>query len=249
MNCRRIQSLIPLYVEGDLKAGKARQVRSHLEECSGCARVSSEYQDSQQWLRSYTPPDFESDFFDGLRSGVLREIEAGEIEASRPRRSWFHTFGPRFALNSTSLALASLVVFAALVGLALYAYPSMGSDEVPPSYLRGDAGAPLVPGLDARAPSEIDWRLPDPKPRPPRPAPKSEAARDSGPAREGRIALATPGESPSAPPSPVAVGGEPLRKVLRIELQTGDPNIRIIWFAPSEPNAEDSKLIINAETE
>jgi hypothetical protein len=26
-------------------------------------------------------------------------------------------------------------------------------------------------------------------------------------------------------------------EILRIELQTADPNIRIIWFAPKEPNS------------
>jgi Putative zinc-finger len=244
MNCRRIQGLIPLYVEGDLNTGKAARVRSHLEECSECARVSSEYRASQQWLRSYTPPDFEADFFDGLRRGVLREIEAG-----RSRRPWFSLFDPRLALKPASLALASLVVVGASIGLALYVHPGMKNEEVP-LYLRGDAGAVQVPGLDNRAPSDIDWGLPDPKPRSPRRAPKRGAARDFERVGEGRAALATLGESPSPEPfTPTGMGGEAPGKVLRIELQTGDPNIRIIWFAPSESNAEDSKLIINAETE
>ena len=244
MNCRRIQGLIPLYVEGDLKAGKAAHVRSHLEECPECERVSSEYRASQQWLRSYTPPDFGEDFFDGLRGGVLSEIEAG-----RSRRSRFSLFGPRLALSPAPLALASLVVFAAFVGLALYSYPGMKNDEAPP-YLRGGAGAARVPGIDDRAPSDIDWRLSDATPRSPRPAPKLGAARGPGHERQRRAALATLGGRPAPEPfAPAAVGGEPSEKVLRIELQTGDPNIRIIWFAPPESNAEGSKLIINTETE
>lgn len=235
MNCRRIQELIPLFIEGDLKAGKAGPVRSHLEGCPDCAQVASEYRGSQQWLKSYTPPDFEESFFDGLRRGVHREIDATNSRAFRFRRL--------LALSPASFALASVAVFGLFFGLAFYLWPDV-SDETPP-YLLGDAGIPQLPGLDAGAPSDIDWKLPAADP-----SIDSRAERPRRQRRGGGPGMISRGPNPSLEPvEPLAVEAAPSREVLRIEFQTGDPNIRIIWFAPAEANAGDSKRIISVETE
>ena len=231
MNCRRTQDLIPLFIEGDLKTAKAGPVLSHLDRCPECAQIASEYRASQQWLKSYAPPDFEEEFFDGLRGGVLREL--GASPSSKPR------FDLRLILSPASFALASVVVLGLCLGLAMYAYSNRG-DEIPP-YLRGDAGLPQVPGLDARAPSDIEWKLPAAGPR---------VGRPRHPGRRAAPGVISRGEGRSLEPvDPVAVEAEPSRKALRIELQTGDPNIRIIWFAPGEDIAEGPKLRTSVETE
>jgi hypothetical protein len=226
MNCRRMQDLIPLFIEGDLKEGQAGPVRSHLEGCPECAQIASEYRASQQWLKAYTPPDFEEDFFDGLRRDVHREIGAGSSRASRFNR--LLALNPA-SWNPASFALASVAVFGLFVGLTVYAYLNMSgglsSHEIPP-YLLGGTSPTGVPGLDAGAPSDIDWKL-------------REANRRAGRTRNRR----------PEPAAPLTIEAEPARAVLRIELQTGDPNIRIIWFAPGEANAGNSKMIISVETE
>ena len=236
MNCRRIQDLIPLFIEGDLKAGKAGPVLSHLEGCAECARIASEYRASQQWLKSYAPPDFEEEFFDKLRGGVLREIDASP--------SWKRRLNARLALSPASFALASAVVFGLCFGLAMYAYSNMNRElsagEIPP-YLLGEGGPAEVPGLDAGAPSDIDWRLP---------SVKSPAAPAREPKRGSGLAAIKHRKTPELEPAaPLAIEAEPARDVLRIELQTGDPNIRIIWFAPAKAGAEDSKPRISIEAE
>src|ERR1044071_3177162 len=81
MNCRRIEEMIPLYVEGDLEVDLAESVSAHLKSCEGCSRLAGGFNASQEGLRSYTPPAFDSAFFDGLRNGVLARIES---EKARP---------------------------------------------------------------------------------------------------------------------------------------------------------------------
>ena len=246
MNCRRIQELIPLHIEGDLKTGQDGSVLSHLEQCAECARVASEYRASQEWLKSYAPPDLEEEFFDGLRADVLREIEASTPRQSLLYRFGLHRFGPRFALNPASFALASAVAVGLFFGLALYAYSNMGrglsNDEIP-LYLRGEGGSAQVPELDTRAPSDIAWKIPS----------RSQVvkARGNGARRRAHVVAGTrPGVIESREPvATAAIGAESPRNVLRIELQTADPNIRIIWFAPSGTTTEDLRPMTSTEIE
>ncbi|HVF90064.1 MAG TPA: hypothetical protein VNH22_08345, partial [Blastocatellia bacterium] len=119
---------------------------------------------------------------------------------------------------------------------ALYAYSSMSRglaiDEIPP-YLRGDADPMPLPGLDTGAPSEIKS-----------PRPFIRAARAKIPVR--------PTQRRTLEREPVAatlIKAEPARETLRIEFQTGDPNIRIIWFAPTESTTGNMKLMTRTETE
>jgi hypothetical protein len=51
-----------------------------------------------------------------------------------------------------------------------------------------------------------------------------------------RVAGATArGEEAAVPSEVVELEAPAERKMLRIELQTGDPNVRIIWLTPQEP--------------
>jgi len=74
MNCRRVEKLIPLYVEGDLASGIADRLASHLEWCGRCNWLADEYKESQSWLRSSEPPEFDEAALNGLKAGVLRQI-------------------------------------------------------------------------------------------------------------------------------------------------------------------------------
>jgi hypothetical protein len=46
---------------------------------------------------------------------------------------------------------------------------------------------------------------------------------------------ASPGAEAEAMSEVAVVAAPAERKMLRIELQTGDPNVRIIWLTPQEP--------------
>ena len=73
MNCRRIEELIPLYVEGDLETGKADAVLTHTQACAHCNQIIAEYKASQDWLRSGDVPDFDDASLDALRAGAMKE--------------------------------------------------------------------------------------------------------------------------------------------------------------------------------
>ena len=91
MNCTHIEKLLPLYVEGDLDAERAETVLAHLNACRQCQECAAEYEESQGWLRSYSPPEFDETFFDGLRQSVQSEIARAER-----RPNFFQFIVPRW---------------------------------------------------------------------------------------------------------------------------------------------------------
>lgn len=56
MNCKKIQNLLPLYIEKDLPKKKASKIRSHLKECPLCQKESEKYKHSlkktKNWIQS-----------------------------------------------------------------------------------------------------------------------------------------------------------------------------------------------------
>src|SRR5262245_35521166 len=76
MNCMGVRRLLPLYIGGDLDVGKARAIFEHLRSCAECAAAESEADSNRQLVRSLEPPDFEDEFYDGIRRSVLNEIAA-----------------------------------------------------------------------------------------------------------------------------------------------------------------------------
>ena len=239
MNCRRVEKLIPLYVEGDLASGIADRLTSHLDWCGRCNWLADEYKESQSWLRTNEPPEFDSAYLDSFKAAVLKQVEEG---GTRPLLlvSLVQQWSRRQLL---ALSAALLIIFGALV---FYIYrvgirvnpPVLEAVEKPPS---GDAAAPnspqpvpatgTAPGADlskrhhatrhASTKSQNGNQLAQEQivERPLMPETNRMPASRTA---EAEAANALPGSSDDP------------REMLRIELQTADPNIRIIWFAPKE---------------
>lgn len=238
MNCRRVEKLIPLYVEGDLASGTADLLTSHLAWCGRCNWLADEYKESQSWLRSSEPPEFDEASLKGLKAGVLRRIAE---TSARPSllASLVQQWSRRqvFALSAAMLIIFSVVVF--------YIYQARMS--VKPSVVEANRQP------DSESPPSNE----------PRQTPDTEAATGAGLNKQrhgnNRANLAArtgtpmvpkqtfeppfvsqmnwPEESGTVPPKPTdALPGsaDDPREMLRIEMQTSDPNIRIIWFAPKE---------------
>src|SRR5690349_16318803 len=117
MNCRRIEELIPLYVEGDLDQPSAAQVRTHLQACAACQARVAEYEASQAWLRADDLPDFDEAFVDSVRLGVMNELAA-------------HKDAPPFVdrlkmwLTPRRLSVAGVASIVIFIALALLIYSS-----------------------------------------------------------------------------------------------------------------------------
>lgn len=237
MNCRRVEKLIPLYVEGDLASGVADRLTSHLEWCGRCNWLADEYKESQDWLRAGEQPEFDSAFLDSFKTGVLSRIEKSSTRSSL-LGSLLQQWGRRqiLALSATLLVIFGAVVF--------YVYQFGIRDNPAPLQAVGEA-----PNPETTRPNNPN-ASPDTTP-----ATAAGLRKRNNAKRQGRfkspdgnhIAARQRFERPllspankitesataSAEPRPRSIDDDP-PGMLRIEMETGDPKIRIIWFAPKE---------------
>lgn len=239
MNCRRVKKLIPLYVEGDLASGIADRLTSHLDWCGRCNWLADEYKESQSWLRSSEPPEFDEASLNGLKAGVLRRIEE---TGARPSllASLVQQWSRRQVL---ALSAAMLIIFGVLV---FYVYQARMSartpvverakqapdSESPPSNeARQTAGTETATGagLGGRHHHKSLVRLKARAETPIIPKQAFESPFVSQTNRLDNSGTASAERTDAFPGS-----GDDSPETLRIEIQTGDPNIRIIWFAPKE---------------
>ena len=236
MNCRRVEKLIPLYIEGDLASGAADRLTSHLEWCGRCNWLADEYKESQNWLRAGEQPEFDSAFLDNFKTGVLRRIQKSSTRSSllgSPMQQW----GSRRVL---AVSAAALIIFGAAV---FYVYQSRihvnpaplqavglgpNAETTRPDKPNASTDAPATaPDLSKRnnAKRQVRFKSPDGNHIAARQRSERPLLSPTNPIIESAAASAEPptGSIADDPPG-----------MLRIEMETGDPNIRIIWFAPKE---------------
>jgi putative zinc finger protein len=247
MNCKQIQELLPLYVSRDVEEKRARLIATHLQSCTVCAGSAAEYEETSRLLQGFAPPTFSEAAYAGIRRRVWREIERKEATAPSLPQTVAGLFRPR---------LSWAVATAALVAVSLFAFYFIAN----PSNKRREIAEVLPAGLP-KGPEAIPSPASQPNSAPPFNGPERNkdsdhvlsASGDHTQATQQRkrlrtvvdrltVAVHTPAPpsigtqippentSPAEPniPGEPAAGG----KILRVELQTRDPNIRIIWFSP-----------------
>ncbi|MFP5264950.1 MAG: anti-sigma factor family protein [Blastocatellia bacterium] len=243
MNCRRIEKLIPLYVGGDLDVNKADAVLAHASTCARCNGLVAEYEHSRRWLRSYTPPDFDDASLEDLKRSVL-----ADIEGRTARASFLNGLARRWA-QGLAIASASAALIA-LAALAFYAYQQKTNEFSGREDLA--AGSDVKPEA---APSEV--------------ASQPEATKQAPGAGSVRKTRRHSAYAARVAAPPAVIGrGQPAERLevkearqvsawgvkdalsgeqgtppgmLRIEIQTNDPRIRIIWFSPKGSTAHRTK--------
>jgi hypothetical protein len=265
MNCKRAAEFLPLYAAGDLDAARADEVASHVAVCEGCRHVAGEFRESRALLvEAFETPEFGAEFYTGIRSSVLEKISR-EREPSTPSLV-AALFGRRLAY-ATTFAVA-------LIALALAFQHFRGGRRETTQQLAGGQQNVNAPQQDQRRGSEASPQLnaknneATPSPTHTAMIPHKESTRRTTPDRRrepmptpvmrddesAQIAQVLPSSvnvaheaSESASP---AVGSTPAvmataaPEVSRIEIQTADPNIRIIWLAPQKseaPNPNEPK--------
>lgn len=258
--CGRARKLIPLYAAGDLAGRRGRRVAAHVESCGACRRLVAEFDATREWARAAAePPEFGAEFYEGLRAGVLDEIRRGDRRRpAAPRRApLFAALSGRRLVYATSFALA---LVACALALNFYSrrtmdaprpLAGMSSPARTPPPIRDDVVTP-APQPRAHRPHTTPERASE---RPGRP-PTMQRAAGSNPRKtlntpyratpEGAAGHELTAASPTAaPPTHRAVAGAAVPtkpgEVARIEMQTADPNIRIIWLAPQERDAPAPK--------
>jgi hypothetical protein len=240
MNCRRREELIPLYVEGDLGEQSASQMRAHLQACAACRARAAEYEVSQAWLRAYGPPDFDEAFVDSIRAGVMRELAASEATPPFVERlkRWL---APR------RLAAATAALIVILIALALFIYSSKSRVNHQDDQVAGHQFAPPdeTPADNQKAPTDKPQR----SSHAPRRTLRHAAPLLANHSRRDARRATTPQDHFVAQQPLKAIPAVPVNdnaatyseERLRIEFQTADPNIRIIWFAPKQTDRDAPK--------
>src|SRR5262245_44529696 len=108
MLCAHAEKLIPLFAGDDLPAREAEALRLHLESCANCRRRAAEFEESREWLREFSAPQFEESILDSMRDSVLRDI--GRIENRSRRLQWIvPSWNLRFMVLISTLLLIVFV--------------------------------------------------------------------------------------------------------------------------------------------
>ena len=243
MNCKQLDELLPLYAGRDLDEKRARLVSEHLQICSTCARVAGEYRDAVELAQHFAPPVFSDNVYASVRRQVMQQIE-DEPTAPLLPQMFVRWFRPRL-----TWAVASAVVVAVAV-LAFYFVVNRGADVRPVA-----DNNPTVNRTEQTAESMATPQTTEPvrPPSPVKPANEKRRRIHSFVNRPPLVAAKAPNFSsadnsaklrdPEAANSQPAVDAIPEKSLLRVEIQTKDPNIRIIWFSqsnskPASPNSE-----------
>ena len=245
MSCADIERRVALYAGGDLDGPSARDVERHLATCESCRALLTALRVQREAMGEWRAAAPSQHDLDDVRTGVLAVIGRGDARRSIFDRVWFAP-SRLVAWGSAGLAAAALLVFAVWMTM---------------SRSQGVQPAQSAAALPDRPEAQAALVMPAPRTANATPAPAEQRAevRGEAPTSSSRAA-ATAEERQAMRPRPEAarmgtagvslasasrdVGGEvrtaaevshaPPGPVRRIEFQTADPNIRIIWLLPEQ---------------
>ena len=253
MNCQSVQELLPLYVSRDLEEGRTRLITAHLQTCVECGNSAAEYHETQRLLHEFAPPVFSEGVYSGIRQRVMREIEteAPAVSASSFERLFAGWFRPRLNWAVASVLLVAVCLF------AFYFIANRGRDNgtitakkavttQKPGVITPKSTA-IVPPVERNEPGfKLTTQDKDTQTaKAPNRSPRSPIKQRSEAVNSATLVANMPPQPPiNTDISPVSNTIEPEaiqrpEKVLRMEMQTRDPNIRIIWLTP-QPTKHDS---------
>jgi hypothetical protein len=265
LNCERASELLPLYVAGDLEDSRASEVAAHLGSCAGCRALAAVFDESRSLLlEACSPPEFDADFYAGIRGAVLAEIARDRRTPSKPSLVAALFSGRRLAYAMT-FALLLLACFLALPHLRratretpreIAHVPQDKNDPSPEKVLAVNTPSTTNHATTSMNSQPGDNRRDDSESRAPLIKVKRNAVEFRHDMKTRRDALATAGTpqrvrdevavAPRASLDPARVvtasgasavesanaASQSAPEVSRIEIQTADPNIRIIWLTP-----------------
>ena len=222
MKCTHIENMLPLFVGGELSPQQADSVRAHLFACQQCSETAARYESSRSWLVSAGKPDFDDRFYDQLRSSVWESIEAQQQ--------------PLFRFPSWIWAVSFAVVLIVASGVLIARQMSTTTAVDPPFPPRAADVAkrdPIQPEKNEIGGKTSVATRPRSKPR----------ARLLSAGRSQDVIKVNP-LLPRIDSEPVVeVVSQPAIQMQKIEIQTADPNVRIIWLIPGEePQAQQGPL-------
>lgn len=254
MNCKHVQELLPLYVGRDLEENRAKLVTAHVQACVECANSADQYRETRQLLQLFAPPPFGEAVYTGIRQRVLREIGRESTAPTLPQL-FASLFRPRirWAVATVLLVAVSVFVFYFIANrrsnLINDRQQLAGSrrtadrttpDEQPNAGSQGRESAVSLTSTGRNKDADTPITRSVDRTR------QSQRRKSFGAAvaRTRSVALSTPdtrtmtakaspeGNNPAEPDAVPARDPATSDKPLRVDMQTKDRNIRIIWFSP-----------------
>ena len=241
MNCQQAEDLLPLHAGRDLDEKRAALVDAHLQKCASCARVASEYRGTINLTQQFGAPVFSDHLYAGTRRRVLSEIE-NQAASAGLLESLVASFRPR-----TTWAVASALVVALAV-LAFYFVDRRSGNE-PVAGNRDEVSQSASPGQKEASTASTDSPENSETPTP-RPLKRNTFRRGrtnvlTAKVREIQPTKVSTDQAESVEANPSQMNDSVEEQPLRVEIQTKDPNIRIIWFSQpaTKPALPSSKGI------
>jgi len=219
MNCKNVEPLLSLYVGRDLEVEQSRLVEAHLQSCTECSLAADEYAGAGQLLQRCEDPVFSDEIYAGIREQVLNVIKRDSDGPTR-RGIFSQLFLP---LVQPRVRLITAAILLAVTVTALY-FSRKSSRELPNDpqvAVRTEESDQTGSGADV-------------------PFDKSkESAGSPSFSHKRRVRVATASHSTTAKRQrAVAVTQPPSAPApLRVEMQTSNRNIRIIWLSDQRPGA------------
>jgi hypothetical protein len=201
-----------------------------------------EFEESRNWLINFSAPEFDEATLDGMRDAVLEEI--GQVEKRLGLAEWIlPSWNPRFVFAASMATLLLIAAVGAFVFWRQQSRPANPDQTMADKNKDGNkVESPQSGSPDNDQPSRDD-KIAGEAPRQ-RKHERKPIKRDLSLPPRVKIQPVEPdliAQSPTAPEpasdQSISAGSTQTdlavnRNMLRIEIQTADPNIRIIWFAP-----------------
>ncbi len=245
MNCKNVEPLLSLYAGRDLEEERSRLVAAHLQSCTKCTLVADEYAGARELLQGYEPPSFSDAIYAGIREQVLNKIERqshASVKSGIFSQLFLGLVQPRMRWVTAALLLAISVT-------VLYL------SRNPLRQLPNDQQAAVLTKEPNQAGSRPDLRSEknDVSAGSSSFSKKEQVSKGTKPGPITRKREATPANRPRESDKTTKVDSSTNDRVvqrvvdvsqpssapapLRVEMQTSDRNIRIIWLSNQRPGA------------
>ena len=236
MHCTQVEKLIPLHAGNDLPTEQAAIVSAHLAHCASCRALTVEFAASREWLGAFMTLTFDEAAFDELRAAVRQKIAQTEPQPALLTllTVWWR---PRYAV-----AMAALLL---LAGLIFYVHRQQRMPIKENSVALNETNQERSELRPAARSHDTDKTKTVVTAQPP---PRRRSLRQQSVAIKPR-AVALPAQVIAITTSdtdlilPQAAQQPAVQEMARIEFQTADPNIRIIWLtAPEQATSASQKF-------
>ena len=237
--CKKVEPLLPLYAGRDLDEEHSRLVAAHLQSCTECTLAADEYARAGQLLQRYESPFFSDEIYGDIREQVLNEIER-KSRATVSRAVFSQLFlalvQPRMRWLTAALLLAL-----SITALYLSRKPSrqvtnnqqvavrMGESDTNQSAGSSSLANKGQGEMAARRRPITGKRKANAGVVATRRSRELEKTTKVHSSTTDRVVQRVDGLQPSSAPA-----------TLRVEMQTSDRNIRIIWLSGPRPGAGGS---------